>query len=68
MFTSHKNKKILSLVVGIVGLVTIVGLSDLMFVLPQRQRASEPEAAASPAPAAEEAPYATTTASTTANQ
>lgn len=35
MNISHKKKRWISLGVGIIGIITIVGLSDLMFLIPR---------------------------------
>lgn len=40
MNLSRKKRRWVSLGVGIVGLVTIIGLSDLLFLIPQDQGAS----------------------------
>ncbi|MBP6855839.1 MAG: hypothetical protein KBC26_02650 [Candidatus Pacebacteria bacterium] len=45
---SGKKKSVLAALVGIVGLITIIGLSDLMFILPN---ATDRQATPTPTPA-----------------
>ena len=42
MQLSRKKRRWVTLGVGIVGLVTIVGLSDLAFLIPQQQTNTQP--------------------------
>ncbi len=62
MTISNKKKKWMSIGVGLVGIVTIVGLSDLMFIVPQQQVAVDTT------PVATDTPIPFVTTSSTSSQ
>ena len=50
MAISNKKRKWISIGVGVIGIVTIVGLSDLMFVVPQQTPVDSSVATDTPVP------------------